>query len=50
MNYMRAFMNAKEQRQLYYKQGCQKDTKAGTFQSSKSAWDPASLGPGGVEW
>ena len=47
---MRAFMNAKEQRQLYYKQGCQKDTKAGTFQSSKSAWDPASPGPGEVEW
>ena len=42
-------MNVKEQRQLYYKQGCQKDTKAGTFLSSRSAWDTASLGPGGVE-
>ena len=50
MNYTRASMNAKEQRKLYHKPGCQKDTNAGTFLSSKSAWDTASLGPGGVEW
>jgi hypothetical protein len=46
---MRGFMNVKEQRQLYYKLGCQEDTKAGTFLSSMSAWVTTSLSPVGVE-
>jgi hypothetical protein len=33
MDYKRGFMNVKEQRQLLYKPGCQKETNAGTFLS-----------------
>ena len=46
---MRGFTNLKEQRQLHYEPACQKDTKAGRFLSSRSAWDRASLGLGVVE-
>ena len=46
MNYMRGFMDLKEQRQLHYEPACQKDTKAGRFLSSRLAWNRVNLGPG----
>ena len=48
MNYMRGFMDLKEQRQLHHETACQKDTKAGLFQSSRSAWDRENLSPGTI--
>jgi hypothetical protein len=39
MNYVRNFIDLKEQRQLHYELACQKDTKAGRFLSSRSAWE-----------
>ena len=49
MNYMRGFMDLKEQRQLHYEPACQKDTKAGRFLSLRSAWNTANSSPGVVE-
>lgn len=45
MNYRRGFTNLNEHRQLHYDPACQKDTKAGRFLSSRSAWDAARLVP-----
>ena len=39
-------MSLREQRQLHYEPACQKDTKAGRFLSSKSAWDTLLSRPG----
>jgi hypothetical protein len=44
MDFMKGFMNLKEQMQLHYEAACQKDTKAGRFLSLRSAWDRVTLG------
>jgi hypothetical protein len=53
MNYIRSFLDLKEQRQLHHKTACQKNTKTGRdkcrFLSSGSTCNRACLGPGMVE-
>jgi hypothetical protein len=45
MNYMRGFIDLKEQRELHNEPACQKDTKAGRFLNSRSVLDRENLGP-----